>query len=277
MEQKEEEDDEEEESSSVGSLNNELNPCPICLGPVNQEAYLDRCFHKFCYNCIAHWAKYVAARNSQPQFTLRCPYCKSDNISIVYECEGDSFQRHYINKELEKSTFFTKAHKFRLRCYYCEPGAIYNKFNVQRFWKLHRYLQPNKWLQFWLKREIQALTQEEDVDVVVHHILGSIESFTRQKERGPSKRTIEENREDFKALISDAARPFLIGRTKRFVDEIELFLVSCLNVEAYDEVYAQCVEMVTSGAVHEDEEERLQEVNRQLPYLHFFDEDTDTE
>ncbi|KAF5178712.1 Ring zinc finger family protein [Thalictrum thalictroides] len=275
MEQKQQE--KEDEESMVCSLSNELNPCPICLGPVKQEAYLDRCFHKFCYNCIARWAKYVAGSHSQAQFTLKCPYCKSDNISIVYECEDDNFQRHYINKDPVERTFFSKAHKFRLRCYYCEPGAIYDKFNVQRFWKLHRYLQPNKWLQVWLQREIQALTQEEDVNVVVYHILGSIESFTRQKEREPSKRTIEENREDFRALISDAAKPFLIGRTKRFVNEIELFLVSGLNIEAYDEVYWQCVEMVTSGAVHEDDEERLQEVNKQPPYLHFFDEDSDKE
>ncbi|KAF5183570.1 RING/U-box superfamily protein [Thalictrum thalictroides] len=250
----------------------ELNPCPICLGPVKQEAYLDRCFHKFCYNCIARWAKHVAGLHSQAQFTLKCPYCRSDNNSIVYECEGDYFQRHYLNNDPTESAFFSKAHKFRLRCYYCEPaGAIYDKFNVQRFWKLRKYLQPNKWLQVWLKREIQALTQEEDVDVVVYHILGSIESFTRQNKREHSKRTIE----DFKALIFDAAMPFLIGRTKRFVNEIELFLVSGLNIEAYDEVYLQCVKMVTSGAVHEDDEERLQEVNGQLPYLHFFDEDSD--
>ncbi|KAF9605501.1 hypothetical protein IFM89_017520 [Coptis chinensis] len=265
----------EEEKSSFSS--NDYNPCPICLGPVTHEAYLDRCFHKYCYNCIARWAKFFAAQNSQPTSILKCPFCKSDNFSIVYECEGDSFQRHYINQDPETSTFYSRAHKFRLRCYYREPGAISDKFNVLQYWKVRRYLQPNKWLQIWLKREIQALTQEEDVDIVVHHIVGVIESFMRQNEQGISKRTIEQNREYFKASLCDAARPFLMGRTEHFVNEVELFLASGLTIEAYDDVYSECLETPASSAISEDEEMMPHKLNTELPYLHFFDEDSDAE
>lgn len=91
------------------------------------------------------------------------------------------------------SDFFTEVHKYRLQCYYSDTGSlaprwlfkycfvsylvldqiryIYRvtnrrslgclseKFNVQRYWKLHKYLHPNRWLLDWTRREIQALTQ----------------------------------------------------------------------------------------------------------------------
>lgn len=38
-------------------------------------------------------------------------------------------------------------------------GGLFDKFNVPRYWKLHKYLQPSPWLISWLRREIQAVTQ----------------------------------------------------------------------------------------------------------------------
>ncbi|OVA05772.1 zinc finger protein [Macleaya cordata] len=264
-----------DESSSSSS--NDFNPCPICLGHFKQEAFLDRCFHKFCYSCILNWAKYVSTQSSQQNSTLKCPLCKRHNLSIVYGYDGDSFQQHYINQDSPKSNFFSKVHKFRLQSYYREPGAIYEKFNVLQYWKYRRYLLPNKWLQTWLRREVQALTQEEDVDIIVHHILGVIESFVRLSEREHPKSTTEQKREEFKALIADAARPFLIGRTEHFVNEVELFLSSGLNIEAYDEVYLESLCSVTSGVKSEVAEEGSHEQTLNVPYLHFFYEDSDTD
>nr|XP_023873213.1 uncharacterized protein LOC111985790 isoform X1 [Quercus suber] len=38
-------------------------------------------------------------------------------------------------------------------------GIVDDIFNVLWYWKSHKYLQPNHWLQSWLRREIQALIQ----------------------------------------------------------------------------------------------------------------------
>ncbi|XP_058082303.1 uncharacterized protein LOC131230409 isoform X3 [Magnolia sinica] len=135
------------------------NPCPICLHSINQEAYLDRCFHKFCYDCIAHWSQWVASQSRNSNSSLQCPLCKVENFSIIHGCDGDSFQQHYINQDLERGFSFSEAHRYRLQCYYGEPVVIDDKFNVLRYWKCHKYLQPNQWLQSWLRREIQALVQ----------------------------------------------------------------------------------------------------------------------
>ncbi|XP_059652499.1 uncharacterized protein LOC132299727 isoform X2 [Cornus florida] len=168
---------EEQNKSSSSSSSSDSNPCPICLGPVVEDAYLDQCFHKFCYNCIVRWTKVVASKHSHPPSSVKCPLCKTENFSIIHGYDGTFFLRHYVNQHSGNSAFFSKVHKYRLQCYYIEPGTISEKFNVSRYWKCRRHLQPNKWLQSWLRREIQALIQEEDVDIIVYHILGAIDSL----------------------------------------------------------------------------------------------------
>ncbi|XP_042488442.1 uncharacterized protein LOC122068642 [Macadamia integrifolia] len=253
-------------ASSSTSADSILNPCPICLGPVKQEAYLDGCFHKFCFNCIAEWAKLLTSRHPQLQSFVTCPICKGDNFSIIYGFDGNSFQQHYPNQDVEKSFSLSEVHKYRLRCYYSEPGAIYEKFNVLKYWKSNKYLQPNKWLQTWLRREFQALTKVEDVEILVHHILGVVESFMKRNKRELSKITPEQKREEFKALVSDAAKRFLMENTECFVNEVELFLAAGLTIEAYDEVYLQSLDL---GTFDTSEETDVHEQTHDLFYEDF--------
>ncbi|XP_009769383.1 uncharacterized protein LOC107815396 [Nicotiana tabacum] len=250
------------------------NPCPICLAPVTEESYLDQCFHKFCYNCILRWTKVVTSNQSRAPASVKCPLCKTENFSIIKSYGGRFFQQHYVNENLDNSVFFTKAHKYRLQCYYTNEGGLFDKFNVPRYWKLHKYLQPNPWLISWLRREIQAVTQEEDVDIIVHHILGVIDSF-RRNEPKQIKDTPQAKQEEFKIMVSEAARPFITGRTDRFVNELELFLASSLTIDAFDSVYIQHLgwkipEKIEEGGVGEPVEQ-----GPLVPYLYFFDEDSD--
>ncbi|KAI8007758.1 hypothetical protein LOK49_LG07G02895 [Camellia lanceoleosa] len=86
-----------------------------------------------------------------------------------------------------------------------------------------------------------------------------------------SPTTPETKQEHFKALVSQAATPFLIGRTNRFVNEVELFLALGLNIEAYDKVYMQHLGWKVSGITTE---EREVSGNAPLvPYLFLFGED----
>ncbi|CAN1124309.1 E3 ubiquitin-protein ligase Topors [Linum perenne] len=255
--------------------------CPICLGSFIQESYLDTCFHKFCFKCILQWSKVVAGKHSGVQSSVKCPLCKRENLSVIYGYDGASFLRHYIKSGIEDSTFFSKAHKYRLQCYYTEPGVLSKVVNVARFWKLNKYLQPNQWLQCWLTREIQALIQEEDVDIIVHHILGVIESFLRD-DHVHRRKPPEAKQQEFKALIADAARPFVAARTQRFVDEMEVFLASGLNVKGYDEVYTQHLGWSIPGIsrmVREEDDEKDESDEHitpaAVPFLYISDEDYD--
>lgn len=104
----------------------------------------------------------------------------------------------------------------------------------------------------------------------------TLPAFFRSKQqlRGKTSVTI---REEFQSLVSDAARPFLAARTERFVCEVELFLASGFNIEAYDAVCKQrlgwskppSISITTEAGVE------LGEQRRAIPYLYIFDEDSD--
>ncbi|XP_015068211.1 uncharacterized protein LOC107012794 [Solanum pennellii] len=250
------------------------NPCPICLAPVTEESYLNQCFHKFCYSCILRWIKVVSSKHSRAPASVKCPLCKTENFSIIRSYSGGFFQQHSVNENLDNSGFFTKSHKYRLQCYYTDEGGLFDKFNVLRYWKLQKYLQPNPWLISWLRREIQSLTQEEDVDIIVHHILGVIDSF-RRNEQKHIKVAPQAKQEEFKIMVSEATRPFLTGRTDRFVNELELFLASSLTVDAFDRVYIQHLGWKIPEMMGESEVGEPVEHAPLVPYLYLFDEVSD--
>lgn len=57
--------------------------------------------------------------------------------------------------------------------------------------------------------------------------------------------------------------------------ELELFLASGLNIEAYDEVYMQHLGWNTPRVVSEAAEGESNEHTAVVPYLYIFDDDSD--
>ncbi|KAM3334495.1 hypothetical protein ACQJBY_029116 [Aegilops geniculata] len=219
--------------------------CPICLEAIEDETYLDACLHSFCYRCITQWVKIVASKREEPLSMARCPLCKTESASIIHAFDGESFQQHHIEHEQhhipgKKTRHLSDAHALVSQFYNTREVSVSdsdNESSIQRYWKQRRYLRKNVWLEPWLRREIQALTRDEDVDAVVFHVHGVIESALKlhaSKEASP-----EHAREEFVRSLSDAARPFLHGRTARFVAEVELFLASQLNIDAYGRARAR--------------------------------------
>ncbi|XP_009383857.2 uncharacterized protein LOC103971540 isoform X2 [Musa acuminata AAA Group] len=137
-------------------------PCSICLEPIDQEAYLDRCFHAFCYRCISQWIRYVDSKHVQSVTSVKCPLCKIENFSIVHDFNGKSFQRHYVNQDFGKR-HLSDAHDFRMKFYVSQIDHANDMFNVEQYWKRHKYFQKNIWIQDWLKREVQTLTQANKI------------------------------------------------------------------------------------------------------------------
>ncbi len=72
----------------------------------------------------------------------------------------------------------------------------------------------------------------------------------------------------------EAARPFLLGQTERFVAEVELFLVSHLNIDAYSRLRVQRLKESTS---HVSREQDVLPQDRSLEdhYLYFLGDETD--
>ena len=86
--------------------------------------------------------------------------------------------------------------------------------------------------------------------------------------------TPELKRKRFSQTILDAAKPFLSARADRFILELELFLASGLNIEAYDSVYLQRLgwNKPIVPSVANEEDLGLKSVT---PYLYIFDCDPD--
>lgn len=87
--------------------------------------------------------------------------------------------------------------------------------------------------------------------------------------------TAEAKQGRFKAAVSEAARPFLTARTDRFVNEMELFLASGLNIEAYDAVYIQRLGWNTPRETIDSSEQESSGQTFVVPYLYIFNEDSD--
>lgn len=85
--------------------------------------------------------------------------------------------------------------------------------------------------------------------------------------------TPEANQEEFRILVSQAARPFLTGRTDRFVNEVELFLASELTIDAFDKVYVQHLGWKFPEITKDEGEGEVERYS--TPYLYLFDEDCD--
>jgi hypothetical protein len=96
----------------------------------------------------------------------------------------------------------------------------------------------------------------------------------RQEKLHTLKQTLpEETREEFRSLLSDTARPFLLGRTARFVAEVELFLISQRNIDAYSRARVQ---RFTESASHVAREQDALPRDRPLEdhYLYLLSDET---
>ena len=87
------------------------------------------------------------------QWWFGLTHLQTENFSLIYGYDGSSFQRHYVNQGFEDrypwllfnlpfsfvlffgavpyvplfyffSSYFSKKHKYRLQCYYTEPGCL---------------------------------------------------------------------------------------------------------------------------------------------------------
>ncbi|KAJ8281061.1 hypothetical protein GJAV_G00063060 [Gymnothorax javanicus] len=80
--------------------------CPICLDRFNNVAYLDRCLHKFCFQCIHEWSKNKA----------ECPLCKQGFNSIFHTIKAEDDFKEFVLRPVENGSFASpEGQRFRYR------------------------------------------------------------------------------------------------------------------------------------------------------------------
>jgi len=95
-----------------------------------------------------------------------------------------------------------------------------------------------------------------------------------RREQTPHWTAPEKKQEEFKKSVYEAAIRFLGARADRFVYEIQLFLASGMNIEAYDAVYVQRLGWSSPGINTEVSHSALVDRTTAIPYLYIFDGDS---
>jgi hypothetical protein len=145
--------------------------CPICLQPVDGEAYVDPCFHRFCFSCILQWSEMGAVRTGDPPL---CPVCKGPFLTIIHDFRGTQFKRYDVLGGKSSSPFqLSEKHVLR-RAVYTDGGETSDTSGG--FGR-----GQGRWLRCWVRRDLQALLEEEDVEMVALHIVGSVELLAEQR------------------------------------------------------------------------------------------------
>ncbi|KAK4816927.1 hypothetical protein QYF61_025423 [Mycteria americana] len=90
----------------------EDDPCPICLGEINNAACVALCFHRFCFGCIQRWAatrtvcplcrrpfdrvlQVLPADDEEEEDRVGSPACRQRNVARE-RSRSRSPQRRYV-------------------------------------------------------------------------------------------------------------------------------------------------------------------------------------
>ncbi|KAI5060683.1 hypothetical protein GOP47_0025103 [Adiantum capillus-veneris] len=199
--------------------------CPICL---------NSCFHSFCFQCILQWAEMVFTHPSMEGKThLDCPLCRRTSSCIIHSVVLDTFQRHYLFGISPSQAWpfpLSPAHYQRLYVYKNGLHTVVAQ-NFNQKIKCRRnflYVSGNANVKQWIRRELQALMQVQDVVLITLLVLEILRSHE------------DKQRVDSCALTAwmdtmlHALKPFLFENAEIFCVELQIFRYSGLNVKAYD-------------------------------------------
>jgi len=219
--------------------------CPICLCPLETAAMIEKCFHMFCFLCILQW--------SQTTYEPQCPLCKRYFSSLIYDIKSEReykkfFLENGTNKKSKQKTKsvqqtrreeredylkkgkriatpkfhlpFTSEHALRRNVYARSLRAVplvpidANSFRqtLNKNEKiLLRLLLP------FLQRELQALLEEEDVELICSLIM-----------------SLFKNLELDSPAMYEQLSEYIFENTPIFIHEILCFVSSGYEMKAYD-------------------------------------------
>lgn len=222
----------------------EQERCIICLDSIHNPCLLDPCCHKYCFVCIFQWY----------QFNPSCPLCKSKISSLLYDIRSDTeFKRIETQKLDDKSSKidrwgcpsstqeeflsdfpFTHEHERRKRVYQRKIIPIPVIPPTKR--TIPFACNDDDWirkLKPWVKRELQSILEEENVDSILLIFQQIFHNFHDNLDSPLFFSKIEE---------------FLQHYTPIFIRELRCFVKSSLTMVAYDRKvrYRQCTESISS-------------------------------
>ncbi|CAL8464231.1 g3766 [Coccomyxa elongata] len=240
-----------------------MEVCCIChdVIQVEREAYAEPCFHRFHQECILRWSEVQLAKpldKNQPPLIM-CPLCKQPYASFIYDCRDRSYRRHNVLKQTSQdpvgdaaSLLLSPAQRRRRSLYFPEAAAepandqgVVSVGNVSgkacdgiEVSQLRPSLVERPAVSAWLRREVQALLMEEDVELVAQHVLGTVRSLSSPAAtnlRGrPTVQKVSLSRAEWVEAVAAAAKPYIFGNAAQFAGHLWAFIASGMSVAAHD-------------------------------------------
>ncbi|KAF6256032.1 hypothetical protein COO60DRAFT_152412 [Scenedesmus sp. NREL 46B-D3] len=228
--------------------------CPICLNHIElqNEAYLNPCFHRFCFTCIQQWtdaqklhppASPFRLESNNGSMALACPMCKRPYTHIVYDCVGRSYRMLATSGHTGgDADVALTAQQRRRRALYITQQQASSCDGQEQVAQPSRRGQPrapnSPQITEWVTRELQALLLEDDVDVIVQHVLGVLQGLVnRQKQsrwKGLNTSPVYGPQTAFVDSIMQAIQGFLDEHAAAFAGQLWSFLQSGLSITAHD-------------------------------------------
>ncbi|BDA49350.1 hypothetical protein COCOBI_13-4620 [Coccomyxa sp. Obi] len=241
-----------------------MEVCCICHDVIQaeREAYAEPCFHRFHHECILRWSEVQLAKpldDNQPPVVF-CPLCKQTYASFIYDCRDRSYRRHDVLKQTSQdrvgdaaSLLPSPAQRRRRSLYFqetaAEPcddqgmasiGSVSGKARDGiEVTQLRPSLVERPAVSAWLRRELQALLMEEDVDLVAQHVLGTVRTLSSPassnlKGGRPTAQKVSLSRAQWVEAVAAAAEPYIFGNAAHFAGQLWAFIASGMSVAAHD-------------------------------------------
>mmetsp|Transcript_21591 Transcript_21591/g.60002 ORF Transcript_21591/g.60002 Transcript_21591/m.60002 type:complete len:336 (-) Transcript_21591:176-1183(-) len=228
--------------------------CPICHSTIvlAEEAFLERCYHRFCFHCILQWTETQAAHPPGSGDGFTCPLCKGPYKYILHDVHDHSFRQHFVpghkRPQLlhqDGSFTLTTAQRRRRGLYFCPssrpPIAAERQLTAAAGTRLASSALRGQ-VELWLRRELQALLLQEDVSLVLLHAMGSVEfPESTLRSTGAGRLTAIQKRARVAPLdmswltdFAETCRPFVGGHAEILAEQLGAFYRSGLTVAAYD-------------------------------------------
>src|SRR3990167_5477816 len=194
-------------NKGIQSIGN--SQCTICLEELQNCTVLMPCYHHFCFVCINQWY----------EINPSCPLCKEPIDKFIYDILSDSEFKWY--SPAEGGNLFkplTKEHERRKRIYIRKLVPIIKSENSRKNTILTHNLWENK-IEAWVERELQVITDQEDVHLLLLHTKNILFKFAGNLEAP--------------GLLNELSG-YLFGYAPVFIQELLYFMGASLNMQTYD-------------------------------------------
>ena len=115
-------DDEEEEKEE--EKEEDINPdeCPICMGQFENPIEIEKCKHKFCFECFNSYLDNLISRNNIDKISCPKKNCFNDNLSEDYFSQYLSEEQYFKYRQFKSKNEIARDKK-KIFCPHCDSYA----------------------------------------------------------------------------------------------------------------------------------------------------------